>query len=225
MQVESISIRLQVNEFQIILKLQATTFFLPSFPFLSLHTMYKKIMSSARYKLAHRSTVQHSLLFYADNIVSLSLLGNVQEAPSQMGAPATSTATSASNHNNGSNGTETTTNRKFSPEKNNSTESSNDETKTSGSRRSLNTPTSKNDTTTATMTVNGRLDINIKDKRAFRERNYHWKCEWRGRKSNLNTSFWCLYNRFDWIVNDVDFRYWEMSSLMNLDCYAEICVQ
>lgn len=98
------------------------------------------------------------------------LLGNVQEAPSQMG-----NGTAGGNQKNGNSnggGDSTATNRKFSPEKTDSFESSEHDEDASRSSVTLNS-SNKHDA----MTVNGRLDISIKDKRAYRERNYHWKKE------------------------------------------------
>lgn len=115
-----------------------------------------------------------------------------------MGAPTTLGNGTTSNHNNGS--TETS-NRKFSPEKNNSFESSEHEDATRSSN-AMNS-SSKNDM----MTVNGRLDINIKDKRAYRERNYHWNDEEKEAFLSVNLTEYLMM----WILR------WEMSMLMDSD--------
>lgn len=107
------------------------------------------------------------------NIFS-SFIGNIQEAPSQMGAPLSHTNNTTNNNNNSNNNDVMTTSRKFSPEneKNDSFELNehDEDANVVNNGKSIN---KNNDSAATTTTVNGRLDINIKEKKAYRERNYH----------------------------------------------------
>jgi hypothetical protein len=105
----------------------------------------------------------------------LLFVGNIQEAniPSQMGAPLTltnSTNNNTSNNNNNINNSNDvkTTSRKFSPEKNDSFEMNEHE------EDANNVVNNGRNGSKQESTVNGRLDINIKERKAYREqRNYH----------------------------------------------------
>jgi hypothetical protein len=87
-----------------------------------------------------------------------------------MGAP----LSQHTNNNNNNNNDVMTTSRKFSPEKSDSFElNEHDEDANVINNGRNSNKNNNNDLATTTTMVNGRLDINIKEKKAYRERNYH----------------------------------------------------